>query len=93
MANTIWLFVFISPKDLSAFRPVYAPKDFLDMLIMLKNPNSVVGSQSALLQSWGLIQLPLEVKDINILVSLKVASFLVQTSSHYCWILDFYVEV
>ncbi|XP_072039594.1 TBC1 domain family member 19-like [Amphiura filiformis] len=53
--------------DLSAFRPVYAPKDFLDMLIMLKNPNNVIGPQSALLQSWGMLQLSLQVSSIQTL--------------------------
>ncbi|XP_028854678.1 TBC1 domain family member 19 isoform X2 [Denticeps clupeoides] len=50
--------------DLSQFRPVYAPKDFLEVLISLRNPNhdrsEEVGAQS----QWGLIQVPLNVQDV-----------------------------
>ncbi|XP_070552955.1 TBC1 domain family member 19-like [Ptychodera flava] len=52
--------------DLSAFRPVYAPKDFLDVLMTLKNPNSNnYQENNTLLHNWGLIQLPFKVKDVK----------------------------
>ncbi|XP_038055397.1 TBC1 domain family member 19-like [Patiria miniata] len=52
--------------DLSAFRPVYAPKDFLDMLITLKNPNCATGNQFVGgSQSWGLVQLPFRVRTLD----------------------------
>ncbi|XP_033631796.1 TBC1 domain family member 19-like [Asterias rubens] len=51
--------------DLSAFRPVYAPKDFLDMLITLKNPNCSPGLHVGTLHGWGLIQLPLKVSSLD----------------------------
>ncbi|XP_022079609.1 TBC1 domain family member 19-like [Acanthaster planci] len=52
--------------DLSAFRPVYAPKDFLDMLITLKNPNVSSGQQLAGgINSWGLIHLPFKVQTLD----------------------------
>ncbi|XP_068164677.1 TBC1 domain family member 19 isoform X2 [Antennarius striatus] len=49
--------------DLSRFRPVYAPKDFLEVVTGLRNPNhdcSDVGVRS----HWGLIQVPLNVRDV-----------------------------
>ena len=37
-------FTFVS--DLSQFRPVYAPKDFLEVIASLKNPNVSEGTDS-----------------------------------------------
>ncbi|XP_077983707.1 TBC1 domain family member 19-like [Glandiceps talaboti] len=52
--------------DLSAFRPVYAPKDFLDVLVTIKNPNCTNSLESnTVLHSWGLIQLPFQVKNMK----------------------------
>ncbi|XP_072352631.1 TBC1 domain family member 19 isoform X1 [Scyliorhinus torazame] len=51
--------------DLSHFRPVYAPKDFLEVLINLRNPNYDGGDPSGLRGSWGLISIPLPVKDLS----------------------------
>ncbi|XP_067845169.1 TBC1 domain family member 19 isoform X2 [Heptranchias perlo] len=51
--------------DLSHFRPVYAPKDFLEVLINLRNPNYDSGDPTSLRSSWGLISIPLPVKDLS----------------------------
>ncbi|KAI1888346.1 hypothetical protein AGOR_G00184060 [Albula goreensis] len=50
--------------DLSHFRPVYAPKDFLEVLISLRNPNHDCSEQANSRSHWGLIQVPLGVRDI-----------------------------
>ncbi|XP_040191091.1 TBC1 domain family member 19 [Rana temporaria] len=49
--------------DLSLFRPVYAPKDFLEVLINLRNPNYDT-DQTSFRAQLGLIQVPLKIKDI-----------------------------
>ncbi|XP_074130706.1 TBC1 domain family member 19 isoform X4 [Sminthopsis crassicaudata] len=51
--------------DLSLFRPVYAPKDFLEVLINLRNPNYENGDHLNLRTHLGLIQVPLKVKYIS----------------------------
>ncbi|XP_063778241.1 TBC1 domain family member 19 isoform X1 [Pseudophryne corroboree] len=51
--------------DLSNFRPVYAPKDFLEVLINLRNPNYDSGDQASFRSHLGLIQVPLKIKDIT----------------------------
>uniref|UniRef100_UPI00398E8548 TBC1 domain family member 19 isoform X2 n=2 Tax=Pristiophorus japonicus TaxID=55135 RepID=UPI00398E8548 len=51
--------------DLSHFRPVYAPKDFLEVLINLRNPNYDSGDPTGLQSSWGLISIPLPVKNLS----------------------------
>ncbi|XP_014792531.1 PREDICTED: TBC1 domain family member 19 [Calidris pugnax] len=51
-------------EDLSLFRPVYAPKDFLEVLMNLRNPNYENGEQPSFRNHLGLIQVPLKVKDI-----------------------------
>ncbi|XP_075714978.1 TBC1 domain family member 19 isoform X2 [Rhinoderma darwinii] len=50
--------------DLSLFRPVYAPKDFLEVLINLHNPNYDRGEQPSFRTHLGLIQVPLKTSDI-----------------------------
>uniref|UniRef100_A0A3B4TNY9 TBC1 domain family, member 19 n=1 Tax=Seriola dumerili TaxID=41447 RepID=A0A3B4TNY9_SERDU len=50
--------------DLSRFRPVYAPKDFLEVLISLRNPNHDSSEDVNARSHWGLIQVPLNVRDI-----------------------------
>ncbi|XP_039398348.1 TBC1 domain family member 19 isoform X2 [Mauremys reevesii] len=50
--------------DLTLFRPVYAPKDFLEVLMNLRNPNYEHGDQPSFRNHLGLIQVPLKVKDI-----------------------------
>uniref|UniRef100_A0A8C5CKL8 TBC1 domain family, member 19 n=1 Tax=Gadus morhua TaxID=8049 RepID=A0A8C5CKL8_GADMO len=55
----------IGPNEyLSQFRPVYAPKDFLEVLIGLRNPNHDHSEQVSTRSHWGLIQLPLSVRDV-----------------------------
>ncbi|XP_041457512.1 TBC1 domain family member 19-like [Lytechinus variegatus] len=49
--------------DLGNFRPVYGPKDFLDMLTTIKHPNLASNGQTSSPQ-WGLIYLPLKVKTL-----------------------------
>ncbi|EMP37372.1 TBC1 domain family member 19 [Chelonia mydas] len=55
---------FLKTSDLSLFRPVYAPKDFLEVLMNLRNPNYENGDQPSFKNHLGLIQVPLKVKDI-----------------------------
>lgn len=50
--------------DLSRFRPVYAPKDFLEVLVGLRNPNHDSSEEVSIRSHWGLIQVPLNVRDI-----------------------------
>ncbi|KAF4524524.1 hypothetical protein B566_EDAN002796 [Ephemera danica] len=53
--------------DLSQYRPVYAPKDFLDVLLWIRSPNyrSLDGDGS-----WDFSQIPLKVKSLNELKSM-----------------------
>ncbi|KAM8882450.1 TBC1 domain family member 19 [Synchiropus picturatus] len=50
--------------DLSLFRPVYAPKDFLEVLVTLRNPNHESNEDVNARSHWGLIQVPLSVRDL-----------------------------
>ncbi|XP_026859614.1 TBC1 domain family member 19 isoform X1 [Electrophorus electricus] len=50
--------------DLSKFRPVYAPKDFLEVLINLKNPNHDHSDGLTARSHWGLIPISLSVRDV-----------------------------
>nr|XP_057922415.1 TBC1 domain family member 19 [Doryrhamphus excisus] len=50
--------------DLSRFRPVYAPKDFLEVVVGLRNPNHNSSEDICARSHWGLIQVPLHVNDI-----------------------------
>uniref|UniRef100_A0A671NGM3 TBC1 domain family member 19-like n=1 Tax=Sinocyclocheilus anshuiensis TaxID=1608454 RepID=A0A671NGM3_9TELE len=50
--------------DLSKFRPVYAPKDFLEVLVGLRNPNNERSEDLTVRSHWGLIQVSLNVRDI-----------------------------
>ncbi|XP_077085647.1 TBC1 domain family member 19 isoform X1 [Siphateles boraxobius] len=50
--------------DLSKFRPVYAPKDFLEVLIGLRNLNNDRSEDLTVRSNWGLIQVSLNVRDI-----------------------------
>ncbi|XP_016073718.1 PREDICTED: TBC1 domain family member 19 isoform X6 [Miniopterus natalensis] len=61
--------------DLSLFRPVYAPKDFLEVLINLRNPNYENGDSLSFRTHLGLIQVPLKVKDIPELNFLKMSMY------------------
>uniref|UniRef100_A0A670YCR9 TBC1 domain family member 19 n=1 Tax=Pseudonaja textilis TaxID=8673 RepID=A0A670YCR9_PSETE len=61
--------------DLSLFRPVYAPKDFLEVLMNLRNPNYDTSEMPNIRNHLGLIQVPLNVKDIPDLVSIHFSFF------------------
>ena len=66
--------------DLALFRPVYAPKDFLEILAQIQSPNlqppqlaaptAAEGGNSASSLQWGLLSLPLKVNKESNLVSL-----------------------
>ncbi|KAL3878492.1 hypothetical protein ACJMK2_030837 [Sinanodonta woodiana] len=51
--------------NLSQIRPVYAPKDFLEVIMSLQNPNYNNGETTGFYNMWGIIQVPLKVKDVN----------------------------
>lgn len=51
--------------DLSQIRPVYAPKDFLEVIMSLQNPNYNTGDSSGTFTLWGLVQLPLKLNGVN----------------------------
>ncbi|XP_042205753.1 TBC1 domain family member 19-like isoform X3 [Homarus americanus] len=57
-----WADLSTDENDLSMIRPVYAPKDFLEVLANLRNPNYDETIEENL---WGSIQLPLKVNDIK----------------------------
>ncbi|XP_076334413.1 TBC1 domain family member 19 isoform X1 [Tachypleus tridentatus] len=50
--------------DLSRFRPVYSPKDFLDVLVSLRNPN-LSNSEQGAATLWGDIKIPLKVNNLQ----------------------------
>lgn len=49
--------------DIHKYRPVYAPKDFFDVIINLRGPNAKSG------KIYRFSHLPIKVKDYNALVS------------------------
>ncbi|XP_074650337.1 TBC1 domain family member 19-like [Tubulanus polymorphus] len=53
------------PVDLSKFRPVYAPKDFLEVLAGVKNPNCTFADAPSFQHFWGVVQVPLKIKNIH----------------------------
>ncbi|GJQ86471.1 hypothetical protein Trydic_g10377 [Trypoxylus dichotomus] len=55
--------------DVSKYRPVYAPKDFLEVLLNLKDPNFIHKDGEP---DWEFSFLPLEVKDLEDLRSLYI---------------------
>nr|XP_061816228.1 TBC1 domain family member 19-like isoform X2 [Nerophis lumbriciformis] len=71
--------------DLSRFRPVYAPKDFLEVVVSLRNPNHDSSEEVCAKSHWGLIQVPLHVKDIPQLTYLKMTMLTSETKDvlHY----------
>ncbi|ELT89515.1 hypothetical protein CAPTEDRAFT_108817, partial [Capitella teleta] len=61
-----WAELGTDEPDLSQFRPVYAPKDFLEVIASLKNPNVVdCGDNTVSSCAWGIIQAPVYVKDLH----------------------------
>lgn len=51
--------------DLSLFRPVYAPKDFLEILAQVLSPNLVIPDAIADKKPWKLINVPLTIPNLN----------------------------
>ncbi|KAH3840801.1 TBC1 domain family member 19-like [Dreissena polymorpha] len=60
-----WTELGIDGPDLTQIRPVYAPKDFLEVIMCLQNPNYNAGDSSGTYTLWGLVQLPLKLSSIN----------------------------
>lgn len=61
-----WTELGTNEPDLSKFRPVYAAKDFLDVIVSLKNTNQINCADNSVFSCyWGIIQVPLKVKDIH----------------------------
>ena len=59
-----WTELGTNEPDLSKFLPVYAAKDFLDVITNLKNTNQWnFGDNSVFSCYWGIIQVPVKVKD------------------------------
>ncbi|XP_064608435.1 TBC1 domain family member 19-like [Liolophura sinensis] len=61
-----WSELGTTPPDLSQIRPVYAPKDFLEVIANLQN-NNYNNNQDIVRAGtlWGIIQIPLKVKSIH----------------------------
>jgi hypothetical protein len=68
-----WTELGTNEPDLSKFRPVYAAKDFLDVISGLKNTNQVNCGDPSVFQSyWGIIQVPLPVKRMHQLQVMQI---------------------
>ena len=59
------MFFFLFVLDVSNIRPVYGPKDFLEVLINIAMPSRI---EELLNQSWGLLAVPIHIKSLNELV-------------------------
>ncbi|KAL4630182.1 TBC1 domain family member 19 [Arapaima gigas] len=59
-----WSEMGTNEPDLGRFRPVYAPKDFLEVLTSLRNPNLDSSTVTNYRSHLGLIQVSLNVKDV-----------------------------
>ncbi|ESO89527.1 hypothetical protein LOTGIDRAFT_234336 [Lottia gigantea] len=62
--NQRWFELGAEGPDLSAIRPVYAPKDFLEVIIGLSNTNYRSKTESGF-NLWGIVQPPLSVKSMD----------------------------
>ncbi|KAK3100088.1 hypothetical protein FSP39_014568 [Pinctada imbricata] len=60
-----WTELGIEGPDLSQIRPVYAPKDFLEVILGLQNPNYRTSDTAGFFAMWGIVQVPLKVKSID----------------------------
>ncbi|XP_041368917.1 TBC1 domain family member 19-like [Gigantopelta aegis] len=60
-----WTELGIDGPDLSQIRPVYAPKDFLEVVIGLQNPNFQTGNANGFFNLLGIVQIPLKVREID----------------------------
>jgi len=62
-----WNQLGVDEPDLRKFRPVYAPKDFLEVISGLRNNNYIYGDDLAgdfMLANVGMMQIPLKVPDL-----------------------------
>uniref|UniRef100_A0A3Q2YW20 TBC1 domain family, member 19 n=1 Tax=Hippocampus comes TaxID=109280 RepID=A0A3Q2YW20_HIPCM len=71
-------------EPLSRFRPVYAPKDFLEVVVALRSPNLNSGEDAGARSHWGLVQVPLGVKDIAQLLAKQDSAAAQQYSRRGC---------
>lgn len=61
-----WTELGVDGPDLSQIRPVYAPKDFLDVVIGMQNPNCTsTGNIGSSDYPWGLVHVSMKVKSLN----------------------------
>lgn len=66
--NHNWNELGVDEPDLSQYRPVYAPKDFLEIIAGVRNPNyvnSIHPNEDFLPGHWGLIQIPLRISTLK----------------------------
>lgn len=63
--NLKWTELGVEGPDLSQIRPVYAPKDFLEVIVGVQNPNYHGGESHGFFPLWGIVQVPVKVKSIN----------------------------
>ncbi|XP_063727711.1 TBC1 domain family member 19-like [Symsagittifera roscoffensis] len=66
--KTKWNEIGTGNPNLEQYRPVYAPKDFLEVVASLVNPNSTLsssGSSEEVNGYWGIVQVNLDVKSIE----------------------------
>ncbi|XP_071124573.1 TBC1 domain family member 19-like isoform X2 [Mytilus edulis] len=64
--NSKWTELGVEGPDLTQIRPVYAPKDFLEVIVGIQNPN-YHGDNNGFFPLWGIVQVPVKVKSINLL--------------------------
>lgn len=69
--NLLIMKTFIFSLDVSNIRPVYGPKDFLEVLINIAMPSR---NEELLNQGWGLLTVPIHVRSLNELVSVRSLS-------------------
>ncbi len=61
-----WVELGTVEPDLRQFRPVYAPKDFLEVIAGLRNPNQTEATEAnTFCNLWGIVQVPLKIKNIH----------------------------
>ncbi|XP_077444251.1 TBC1 domain family member 19 [Stigmatopora argus] len=97
--NNKWNEMGTDETDLSRFKPVYTPKDFLEVVVGLRSPNHDSGEDAGARSHWGLIHVPLDVKDITQLrgayaeLSLADGQLGIDDNSHPDLFENNYVEV
>lgn len=68
-------------REPTNIRPVYAPKDFLEVIVSIHNQSSANRNMSGQLAMWGIIQTALKVKDLQ-----QLRSFYSELSMNHCQI-------